>query len=67
MSRDGRGFELPVDPRIQARRAAAQTQRTFETADLAASELARERAEMDRLAADREVERVLTAARRNRV
>jgi hypothetical protein len=67
MSRDGHGFELPVDPRIRARQVAAETQRAFNPADRAASESAQERAESDRLAADREAERALTAARRARI
>lgn len=67
MSRDGHGFELPVDPRIRARQAAAETQRAFNAgADQVASKSAHARAERDRLAPDRDVERALTATRRAR-
>ena len=67
MSRDGHGFELPSDPRIRAREAAAETQRSVDVeADLIVTNAAR-RANDERLAADREDERVRTAARRNRV
>jgi hypothetical protein len=67
MSRDGHGFELPVDPRIRARQAAAETQRSVNAqADPVAAD-AEARADNERIAADREAERVLTSARRNRV
>jgi hypothetical protein len=67
MSQDGHGFELPVDPRIRARQAAAETQRSV---NVEADQVVRDaeaRADDERIAADREEERVLTAARRNRV
>jgi hypothetical protein len=68
MSRDGHGFELPVDPRIRARQAAAETQRAFNAGpDQVASASAQARAERDRLASDRDIERALTAARRARI
>lgn len=67
MSRNGHGFELPVDPRIRARQAAAETQRSGNVeADQIVAD-AEARADDERLAADREDERVQTAARRNRV
>lgn len=67
MSRDGHGFELHVDPRIQARQSAAKAQRSLNAdTDQAASESTQARAERDRLASDREVERKLTVARRAR-
>jgi hypothetical protein len=67
MSRDGNGFELPVDPRIRARQDAAEAQRSVSVdADLIVAN-AEARANDERLAADREDERVRTAARRNRV
>jgi hypothetical protein len=61
------GFELPVDPRIRARLAAVETQRSvnFQAHQIVAD--AEARANDERLAADREDERVQTAARRNRV
>ena len=67
MSRNGHGFDLSVDPRIRARQAAAETQRS---ADVEADQVVAEveaRANRERIAADREAERVQTAARRNRV
>jgi hypothetical protein len=67
MSRDGHGFELPVDPRIRALQAAAETQRSVNAqADQIVAD-AEARADDERRIADREAERVLTAARRNRV
>ena len=67
MSRDGYGFELPVDPRIRARQAAAETQRSVNVqADQIVAD-AEARASDELVAADREDERVRTAARRNRV
>jgi hypothetical protein len=67
MSRNGRGFELSVDPRIRARQAAAETQRSVNVqADEIVADAAA-RTNDERLAADREDERVQTAALRNRV
>jgi hypothetical protein len=67
MSRNGNGFGLPVDPRIHVRQAAADMQRMLHAdVDRVAAD-AEAQADDERLAADREDERVLTAARRNRV
>lgn len=57
----------PVDPRIRARQAASETQRSIKAeADQVVAD-AEARADDKRRAADREDERVQTAARRNRV
>jgi hypothetical protein len=67
MTRDSHGFDLPVDPRIRARQAASETQRSVNAeADQVVAD-ADARADDKRRAADREDERVQTAARRNRV
>ena len=67
MSKDGHGFELPVDPRISARQAAADTQLAM-NADHTASPSDQARARRDQLALDRDtgIEQALTAARRAR-
>ena len=67
MSRDGHGFELPVDPRFMTRKAAATAQRANDAARIA-SEPEEARSLRDRLAADENeaIERALTAARRAR-
>jgi hypothetical protein len=67
MSRDGHGFELPVDPRFMTRKAAVAAQRAADVARIA-SEPEWARSLRDRLAADENeaIERALTAARRAR-
>ncbi len=67
MSRDGHGFELPVDPRVMTRKAAAAAQRESDAARIA-SEPEKARSLRERLAADEDetIERALTAARRAR-
>ena len=67
MSRDGHGFELPVDPRFMTRKAAADAQRAFDAVRIA-SEPDEARLIRDRLAADDDaaIDRALTAARRAR-
>jgi hypothetical protein len=67
MSRDGHGFELPVDPRFMTRNEAAAAQRADDAARIA-SESEWARSLRDRLAADEDeaIERALTAARRAR-
>ena len=67
MRRNGHGFDLPVDPRIRVRQAAADTQRTLNAAQTAsASDQARARKEQLALDRDTAIEQALTAARRAR-
>ena len=67
MSRDGYGFERSTDPRIRARKAAGETQRTVIADAAQAAKDAAARLDDERLVADREDKRIQTAARRNRV
>jgi hypothetical protein len=53
MSKDGHGFELPVDPRISARQAAADRQRALNAAQTPSASY-QARARRDQLALDRE-------------